>query len=293
MKKDVTTPSNVFRYEKQLQEIQAINEELKDMDYNEPINSNAEICSKFYNLLKRKNDLEVKIKRKQMLNKFINDSGITDIDLNNEIECVEELNVICRLGDCWLLIFQGKKLPPIQDLVGMRCLKVLLTHPGQSFQPEHLYQLVNGNKISQRQAADIDYINSREFNSRKNSGKYNVDDIITPEAISSIKKRLKELKQEIEEAEQYGDKDRYEKANEEYTEVRKYFDKAIGLHGKSRKFSKKHDSIRTTLQKGIKSAIKRIEQHNRILSQYLESYIRSGDLFTYNPAATNPIYWSC
>jgi hypothetical protein len=163
--------------------------------------------------------------------------------------CPKEISLFHHEGAFWTIIFRGDKLPPIQNLVGMRCLNVLLNHPGREFRPIDLYQLSIGGKVLQKNEIkhEINDLNQATGSGEK-LGKSDVDNVINTEVEQNLERRLIELEQEMDDAEQRDDIERYEKAEKEKEEIERYHKKAKAIGGRVRQFSNQHNNARTNLQ---------------------------------------------
>ena len=97
--------------------------------------------------------------------------------------------------------------------------------------------------------------------------------------------RRAELKEELDEAEAFGDLARAERAREELEWLSAELGRAVGLGGRARRSGAAAERARTAVQRRLRHAIARIAEHEPRLSELLERAISTG---TYCSFSTVP-----
>lgn len=168
---------------------------------------------------------------------------------------------IAREGEIWT-ITQGKKAVRLKDSRGLRVLDQLVASPGQEF---HVLQLVAGASAE----GDID---------RGDAGV-----VLDQEAIASYRRRLLDLREELEEAEGFGDRGRADRAKTEIDFLTAELTRAVGLGGRERRAGGAAERARTTVQKRLREAIRRIGDELPEVGAHLDVAIRTGTFCGYFP----------
>ncbi|WP_423128955.1 tetratricopeptide repeat protein [Gaoshiqia sp. Z1-71] len=112
--------------------------------------------------------------------------------------------------------------------------------------------------------------------------------LIDEKAREQYQKKILNLQNEIEEAEQYSDFDRLEKLQEEYDLLIEHLSGSLNLRGKSRKTGGAVEKARAAVTWRIRNAIARIEQHHPTLGTHLSNAVKTGTLCSYKPEREIP-----
>jgi hypothetical protein len=166
---------------------------------------------------------------------------------------------LVREGDFWSIAF-GTRSTKLRDSRGLRVLDRLLASPGQEF---HVLQLISpGNDESTHGDAGT---------------------ALDSEAIQSYKNHLLELREELEEAEGFADAGRIDRATSQIDFLTQELARAVGLGGRERRVGNAAERARTTAQKRLREAIRRIDAEMPELGRHLEQTIRTGTFCGYFP----------
>ncbi|HKP59608.1 MAG TPA: AAA family ATPase [Polyangiales bacterium] len=164
-----------------------------------------------------------------------------------------------RHGDYWS-IDQGAATLRLRDSRGLHLLAQLVATPGQEF---HVLQLVGaGSEI----AAGSD-----------------TGPLLDGEAIHAYRRRLLELREELEQSEQLADEGRVERARSEIERLTQELARAVGLGGRERRGGAAAERARTAVQKRLRDAVRRIERGLPELGRHLDQAIRTGIFCGYLP----------
>jgi non-specific serine/threonine protein kinase len=115
--------------------------------------------------------------------------------------------------------------------------------------------------------------------------------MLDSQAKAEYRRRLAELREELDEASQLNDLGRADRAKEEIDFITAEFSRAVGLGGRDRHSGSPSERARLSVTKAIKSVLAKIEQHNRQLAEHLDATIRTGTFCSYKPDPNSPIYW--
>jgi hypothetical protein len=173
-----------------------------------------------------------------------------------------------REGDYWT-IGSPRSAFRLKDSKGLGYLARLLAEPDREF---HVLDLVGDESVS---AASL----STEV------------PILDPEGARRYRTRIRDLEEEIAEAESWNDQSRASVAREELNAVAAELARSTGLHGRSRSFSSDSERARISVTRVIKAALSRIGDHSPELKHHFASTIRTGTYCSYSPDPRLPMRW--
>ncbi len=107
--------------------------------------------------------------------------------------------------------------------------------------------------------------------------------LIDEKARKQYQKKILELQNEIEEAEQYSNFAQLEKLQEEYDRLIDHLSGSLNLRGQTRKTGGAVEKARAAVTWRIRNAIARIEQHHPMLGAHLSNAVKTGTLCSYKP----------
>jgi tetratricopeptide (TPR) repeat protein len=174
-----------------------------------------------------------------------------------------------RDGDFWTL-HHGAQVMRLRDSVGLRHLARLVAEPGREF---HAMDLASPERIGFHQAGDA-------------------GQILDERAKAEYRERLRELAQEIDEADAWSDPERAAKARREVDMLTQQLASAVGLGGRDRKALSDAERARVTVTKAIRAAIQRIGALDTDLGAHLEVSVRTGVFCAYRPDPASRITWA-
>lgn len=167
-----------------------------------------------------------------------------------------------QAGESWLVSYGNVEFH-LKDVRGVRMLATLLREPGREF---HALDL------SQEQKADTAPVD-------RGDGGEMIDD----EARRQYRARVAELREELEEAEEWNDSGRAERARAELEMIEQELSAAIGLGGRARRSGAAAERARVNVQRRLRDAIRRIESYHPGLAKHLTRSIRTGAFCVYEP----------
>ncbi len=188
-----------------------------------------------------------------------------------------------RAGDVWNLQWEGRSLL-LRDSKGLRYLALLLADPGVEV---HSLDLVAGPAPSRPTArAGAGAVRSDELRVRPagEGGMPSLDE----RAKREYRRRLAELREELTEAEDWGDPERVAAAREEIDTIAHELAAAVGLGGRDRPAGAAAERARVNATRAIRGAISRIGQADEDLGHHLATTVNTGTFCSYTPRPGSP-----
>jgi len=188
-----------------------------------------------------------------------------------------------RRGDIWTVGPPSRRVH-LRHAKGLTHVARLLAAPRVEF---HALDLVAGPQ--DRGTSDALAIASgMEVRAR---GEGDAGPVLDHEAKLAYRARVTELQEEIDEAEAFNDPERAARAREELGFVARELAGAVGLGGRDRKAGSDVERARVNVTRAIRTALKRIADHDPALGRGLDSAIRTGTFCVYEPAAGDEPVW--
>jgi hypothetical protein len=194
------------------------------------------------------------------------------------------LSVFRKEGDYWTISYQETSFR-LRHLRGLDYIAHLLRHPDVEFLALDLlaptaHEPVSSSVSPQRVApnAPSSYLDGTE-------------ELLDSQARATYKRRLEELREELEEAQAFNDLGRVDKVQEEMDFLAAELARAVGLGGRARTTTTSAERARVNVAKGIKIALTKIAEQSPPLEHYLTTTIKTGLFCSYTPPPFNPISW--
>jgi hypothetical protein len=153
----------------------------------------------------------------------------------------------------------------LKDSLGLQYVMRLLREPGREL---HVLDLA-GERAGADGAEVVDTGDAGE--------------LLDGEARASYQRRLEDLRDELAEAESFGDAARAARAREEIEFLGTELSRAVGLGGRARRAGAAAERARSAVQRRIKNALERIGEHAPALAAHLARTIRTGNFCVYRP----------
>jgi hypothetical protein len=194
-----------------------------------------------------------------------------------------------RQDDYWTIRYHGHTAF-LKSTRGFHCLARLLRTPGHEF---HVSELL-------ATASDAPFATSAAIAGGRlrddaeqfiTVGLYGGSPILDSQAKAECKRRLYELRQELEEAEQFNDPNRAAKVRIEMDAIGEHLAAALGFGGRDRKTSGEAERARSTVTKRIKQTIQKIGDAIPALGHHLAVRIKTGYFCSYCPHPDRPVAW--
>jgi tetratricopeptide (TPR) repeat protein len=204
--------------------------------------------------------------------------------------------VFAKEGELWTIAFGGE-LFRLRDSKGLAYIAHLLRYPAREF---HSLDLVGGT--------------SREFDARSDDSGYarsslprgdeplaaegihigglgDAGEMLDEKARAQYRRRLTDLREELEEAKQQGMVERAENAESEIETLTAELSRAVGLGGRVRRAASASERARQSVTRAIKAVIERIRYNNAQLGDLLARCIRTGISCAYYPVPDIAVVW--
>jgi hypothetical protein len=180
-------------------------------------------------------------------------------------------------GDYWTLTYAGFTAR-IRDLKGLHYLAQLVQCPGQE---AHVLDLVRRTPAAGAPSA----VEARHtLNGSRGP-------LLDAGAKAAYRRRLLELRDQLEEADRFNDTGRAEQAREEIGALTAQLAAATGLGGRDRPNGTAAERARLAVTKRVRMAIERIARRHPGLADHLAARVRTGLFCVYHPDPERPIAW--
>src|SRR6202171_352812 len=195
-----------------------------------------------------------------------------------------EQAIFRKEGEYWAIGY-ARKAFRLKDTKGLGYLAHLLRHPSAEF---HVLDLVGG-IASERDQDDADQEARglpRGDEDLKRAGIHvgslgDAGEMLDDQAKVAYRRRLSELREELEEAKELGNVDRAERAEEEIDTLTKELSRAVGLGGRNRRAASVSERARQSITKTIKAVLERINEADSRLGDILSRCIKTGTFCSY------------
>jgi tetratricopeptide (TPR) repeat protein len=182
-------------------------------------------------------------------------------------------NTFRRETDYWTIAYDGKVLR-LKDAKGLRYVARLLQHPGREFHVADLLTMTEGGATG-REAKLADGLRA----SRPQPS----DTLPDARARTAYQRRLRELQDELEEAEQFNDTGRAGRAQDEIEQITGELTAAYGFAGKARASNEPIEKLRKAVTNRIRDQLAKIRTVHPTLGQHLGNSLKTGTFCTYEP----------
>jgi len=196
------------------------------------------------------------------------------------------VSIFRQEGDYWTIAYQGN-IFRLKHLQGLGHIAHLLRHPGQEF---HVFDLATA---TTKNTADPPFTGSPGLTGlgTEAHGLGDAGEILDSQARAAYQRRLRELREELEEAQAFHDTGRTASAQREIAFLTHELAAGVGLGGRNRKAASAAERARINVTKRIKAAIAKIAEHSPTLELYLTTTIRTGLFCSYTPDPRIPVSW--
>jgi tetratricopeptide (TPR) repeat protein len=193
-----------------------------------------------------------------------------------------EESVVRREGDYWSVTFEGRTVR-LRDVKGLRYLARLLAAPGRELHVLDLVAAERGWSDESARGAERGLISS--------STDLHAGTMLDAQAKAAYKRRLAEIHEDMEEAQELGDDERATQAADERDFLVRELARAVGLGGRDRRAGSAAERARASVTRAIRQAMTRVRTHHPALGAHLDRAIRTGAYCTYRPDPRVPIVW--
>jgi hypothetical protein len=188
---------------------------------------------------------------------------------------VPATRIFRREGNFWTVAW-GDAVVRLKDNRGLQYLAQLLARPGQEI---HVLDLVAAVHAEPGQAA------------RRHLASADAGTVLDAAARAAYRRRLTDLRNELEEAAAYGDLGRTDRLRAEMEFLTEELASAMGIGGSPRRVGGPSERARSAVTQNIRSALKRLVQALPVLDAPLARRIRTGAFCVYEPDPSRPVPW--
>jgi hypothetical protein len=189
-------------------------------------------------------------------------------------------------GDYWTICYQGQTAI-LKATRGLSYLSCLLRDAKREIHVSELIttpiHALGGPPLGRRREADGHAVTAWPQNA--------IGPIVDLRAKVEYKRRIGELRNDLEEAERFNDFHRAARARTEMYTIANQLAAAVGLSGKDRPVLSDVERARSAVTKRIKDAIKKITEVIPPLGHHLTARIKTGYFCSYNPHPARSIVW--
>jgi hypothetical protein len=200
-----------------------------------------------------------------------------------------EESLFLHQNDYWAIRYHDHTAL-LKSTRGLHCLALLLRYPGREF---HVSELLASFIAAPTRPPEV--IRNRRLRDARDqmitAGVSDAGPVLDAQAKAECKRRLSELRQALNEAEQFNDPERAAKAQHEINAIARHLACAIGLAGRDRKTSSGAERARSAVTKRIRRAIRKISEAIPSLGHHLSARIKAGYFCSYNPHPDRPVVW--
>jgi hypothetical protein len=193
----------------------------------------------------------------------------------------QEDSLFLLQNDYWIIRYQGHTAF-LKSTRGLRYLAVLLRNSGREF---HVRELLDRPLDVSTLAAEV------AVHGHVMGALHAGVPVLDAQAKAECKRRLNELRENLNEAERFNDPQRKTEAQSEVQAIADYLASAVGLGGRDRKTSSDTERARSAVTKCIKKAIQKIGDAIPSLGYHLAVRIKTGYFCCYNPHPDRPVTW--
>jgi hypothetical protein len=192
---------------------------------------------------------------------------------------------VTREGEVWSFQLEGRTVR-VRDSKGVRLLAELLAHPGVELDALELDRLGEGVLPSPGGTPGA----SREELSLDDPGS-GAGPALDETAKSAYRRRLEDLREELDEAERFNDPERAARAQEELEFIAGELSRAVGLGGRDRPQAAAAERARVNVTRAVRTTVRRLSEQDMALGAELRATVQTGRFCTYRPDPRRPIRW--
>jgi pimeloyl-ACP methyl ester carboxylesterase len=208
------------------------------------------------------------------------DNGASGAQTGNLQAPTSARAVFRREGDYWTVSWRGNVVR-IKDAKGLHYIAYLLANPGRQVLACELAAAGTG-PGHRRVASDP----GGAVGDLGDAGA-----LLDAKAREQYRRRIDELREELEAAVQRNDPLRAARLRSELESLREQIIASVGLGGRDRKAASHAERARLMVTKAIKAAIAKLRASNASLGRHLATSIRTGNCCVYDPSALPAVTW--
>ncbi len=202
--------------------------------------------------------------------------------------------VFHKEGVYWTVGYGGNAAR-LKDTRGLGYIAHLLRHPDTEFHVLDLYGGIASPREEGETSQSVHGLPRADEDLEKAgihiAGLGDAGEMLDEQAKAAYRRRLAELREELEEAKELGKVERAEQAENEIDALTRELSRAVGLGGRNRRAASASERARQSITKSIKSALETIAQSEARLGDLLSRCIKTGTFCSYHPDPDFPLAW--
>ena len=190
-------------------------------------------------------------------------------------------------GEFWT-VGCGSETVALRDVKGLSYIQRLLRYPGEEF---HALDLSSepGPAASPKSGKSGEKTSSLGDSAVNIGTLGDAGEMLDAKAKQNYRRRIEELREELEELDQPGNEDRADELKSEIDFLAREFARAIGLGGRDRRAGSAAERARLSVTRAIRTALEKISEQNPSLGELLNGSIKTGTFCSYRPRT--PMSW--
>src|ERR1700730_8763467 len=205
-----------------------------------------------------------------------------------------EQAIFRKEGEYWT-VGRGGNAFRLKDAKGLGYLAHLLRQPASEFQELGLAGGVAGQREDDETNRSVHGL-PRGEEELERAGIHitalgDAGEMLDEQAKVAYRRRLSELREELEEAKELGKVERADQTEQEIEALTKELSRAVGLGGRNRRAASASERARQSITKTIKAVVERIVQSDAALGDILSRCVKTGNFCSYEPDPDFPIAW--
>jgi hypothetical protein len=188
-------------------------------------------------------------------------------------------------GDYWTIAYRGLE-SRLKDSKGLRYIAQLLANPNTEISALTLAATVENGYRSGAVRPIASEVGQHSSSSLGDAG-----ELLDAQAKGAYRRRLEELREELDQAEAFNDPERAIGAREEMQCLAAELSRAVGLGERDRRAACPAERARVNVTRAIKQSLRRLAEENAPLGSHLIASIKTGAVCRYLPGPNPPISW--
>jgi tetratricopeptide (TPR) repeat protein len=189
-----------------------------------------------------------------------------------------------REGEYWTVGIEPTYVR-IKDAKGLRYLALLIARPDDEI---HVLDLVGSESHDRVRVASAAAAEA----ALTGWGLGDAGAVLDAQAKAAYQRRLRELREDLDEAREFADVARAEQIEAEIDFLVHELAAGVGLGGRDRKAASPAERARVSVTKAIKTAMRRIGENHPDLGRHLDQSVRTGTFCSYSPSGRSSLTWS-
>jgi AAA ATPase-like protein len=191
-------------------------------------------------------------------------------------------------GEFWTVGYRNVTFS-LRDIKGLSYIQRLLRHPGEQFHAQDLS--VPPGSGAEPHGPHID-LNALPVGVTVRQGlSADAGEMLDPQAKRAYKRRLDELKEQLEDLLERGDQERVEEVESEIDILRREISNAVGIGGRDRRAGSIAERARLNVTRSIKATMQKVSEHQPEFGEILNRSIKTGLFCSYVPDPRTPVNW--